>query len=650
MTGPATRARRLRAGDDSGSALAIALVFLMLFGVFVGVVLQFAATGQRTTLVVRDEAMRTYAGGGAIDGAINEVRTTLATGTAAAGASTCFTLPSGQLDNPSAVTVTCQPRAGSGADLGGGSASQPDQAVLALSSVAAEGVLLGPGATLPAQGSVLASRAVTVPATAALTSTGAVRAGSTCAVAGTSSPACTTGSVPGDPGWAAPTAYPPLIGTVPACTGSIVRLQPGTYQSATALQTALTCPAVWLAPGTYNLDFRNAGTHELTVGGSTVVVGGTPSGWTPGTTAAASIPFPTAANPTASACDTTAAGVDLVFGGDSRLNVTGGKVQMCALSTSSTAQHIVARGLTTATPTPGVSTSTAAASSDLQPAGARKWSNADQGAAVDGSPAYVKIPNTGSAPSRLLVGPVSGSLVPSDATAITVTATVAESVGGSGNVTLVAQPGDGSASTAPVMLRDCPLASPCSAGGLVPGQTDSASFTGLTPAKVNGMSFEVVITNPENSPVDAWVDGLTVSVDYTAPLRPTCVLAAPTGACTAGLTATPVVKASAASTVLALHGTVYAPLAWLDLGLTSVPYTVVDRGVVVRHLLSSMTPAAAFNGPLISVPPIGQQPRRVLLVATDGSGQVLARADVTFADGTGVANGSIPRVNEWSVS
>jgi hypothetical protein len=90
------------------------------------------------------------------------------------------------------------------------------------------------------------------------------------------------------------------------------------------------------------------------------------------------------------------------------------------------------------------------------------------------------------------------------------------------------------------MLRDCPAANPCSAGGLVPGQTDSATFTGLTPSKVNGMSFELVVTNPENSPVDAWVDGLTVSGSYTAPLRPTCVLAAPTGACTAGLTATPV--------------------------------------------------------------------------------------------------------------
>ena len=128
------------AGSDTGSALAIALVFLMLFGVFVGVVLQFAATGQRTTLVVRDEAMRTYAGGGALDGAINQVRTTLTTGTAPAGPSTCFTLPSGLLDNPSAVTVTCQPRAGSGADLGGGTASQPDQAVLALSSV---GLMVG---------------------------------------------------------------------------------------------------------------------------------------------------------------------------------------------------------------------------------------------------------------------------------------------------------------------------------------------------------------------------------------------------------------------------------------------------------------------------------------------------------------------------
>ena len=59
---------RLRAAGDDGSALAIALTFLMIFGLIIGVVLQFATTGQRTTLGVREEATNTYAGGAVVPG------------------------------------------------------------------------------------------------------------------------------------------------------------------------------------------------------------------------------------------------------------------------------------------------------------------------------------------------------------------------------------------------------------------------------------------------------------------------------------------------------------------------------------------------------------------------------------------------------
>ena len=52
---------------------------------------------------------------------------------------------------------------------------------------------------------------------------------------------------------------------------------------------------------------------------------------------------------------------------------------------------------------------------------------------------------------------------------------------------------------------------------------------------------------------------------------------------------------------VALHGTVYAPTSSIDLSLTSVTETVVDRGVVVRHLVSTMTPAAGAPA-MISVP------------------------------------------------
>jgi len=640
------RHHRLRASGDDGSALAIALTFLMVFGLIIGVVLQFATTGQRITLSVRDEAMSTYAGGGALDGAINAVRSNLSQGTQAAGASTCFTIPANQLDNPSPVAVTCTPRSGSGTSIGGGTASQPSQAVLTRSANPAEGVVLEAGASVPFQGDVAARSLVSVPAGASLSSTDSVTAGTTCV--GTTSPACTVATAPADPGWSGPdTSSTPLKGAPPACA-ALVTLTPGIYRSAANLQTVLNCAGavVWFQPGTYFFDFTDLVTHELVIGAGDVVVGGAPSGWTPGAPGAAGVPpYPTSASPGASACDTAQQGVDLVFGGDSRLTVQGGgKAQFCALETSATAQHIVLRS-STGSSVASTGASGTAASSEIVVPGARPWSNAAGGAVAGGTSANVKLPNAGDPPSKLLVGPVSATLVPSDATGITVTTTVRESLKGTGDSRLAVRPGNGGATLASVLLRSCP-SSPCAGSAAGPWYLDSTTTTGLTPAQVNGMSFEVIITNPNNSPIEAWIDGVTVTVAFNVPVQAAGGTVTGAAAYTPGsATTTPLLLASGATTVLALHGTVYAPDAVVDLGLTGVPHTVVDRGLVVRHLQLSMTPAGAGGPPLLSIPSLGQQPRRVLLTTSTG-----ARADVTFANAAGTRNGNIPTVLEWSVS
>ena len=206
--------------------LVLALVFLMVFGAWIGIVLQFAAAGQRTTVSIRAEATSTYAGGGALEGAINATRSALSVGTQAAGATTCFTLPVGALDNPTVVTVTCEPLAGSGSPVGGGSASQPDGSVLALSAATTEGVSVAAASVLPTQGDVLANKRITVPAGATLTSSGSVR-GLTCSTAGTVSPACTVAAAgtATDPAWPGPsTAATLLLATLPACGTTVVAL------------------------------------------------------------------------------------------------------------------------------------------------------------------------------------------------------------------------------------------------------------------------------------------------------------------------------------------------------------------------------------------------------------------------------------------
>ncbi|MDQ1621523.1 MAG: hypothetical protein QOE19_4092 [Actinomycetota bacterium] len=668
MTPLGRRLSDVRRSDDSGSALALALVFLMIFGVYIGVVLQFATTGHRTTTAVREEAVNTYAGGGAIDGAVNAVRAATGTGVdpgtaTPPAASPCFTLPAGQLGNPSDIAVTCQPRQGSGGDPPAALQSQPAQAILARSTNAAEGVSLTAG-PFSAQGRVQVKQGLRLTGSATLSSTGAnaaVQAGN--CTGATTSPACvTTTSIPGDPGWAAPTEYPAVQRVLPACTAQnrVVTLSPGTYLDGGDLQVALTCATntgrvIWFKPGTYYFDFRDT-TRELQILSAAVVVGGTPLGWTPNTTLPANVPVPSAANPTRSACDLSAQGVQLVFAGDSRMRVlSGGDIQLCAENTSGTAQHVVLRGLAAQTASlPAAQPTTGAATAATTTGTGANWSNPADGPDVDGNVA-IATATRNTTTRALRVGPFPAGLVPPEATNIAVTVSLTGGMVGPGatNVRLT----NGTTLLTSTPLRTCPAAG-CNDTAL---RTDSVTIAeaGLTAAIANSMYVDVLVSSrdvgtPNGGQTTGAVDGITVSVDFSAPMRPTSGtgVGAPYLPTTQNTTTTPILRTAgpASTTVVALHGTVDAQLAAVDLATTLVPYTVIDRGIAVRHLQSSMTRAAGYTGPLISVPDLPQGPRRVLLLAKDTSSAVLARADVVFANTAGTANGTVPTVTEWSVN
>ncbi len=653
MTHLLTRVARMRSSDDEGSALAIALVFLMIFGVYVGIVLDFSTTGQRSTVTVQDESVATYSADGALEGAINEVARTsnlgVDPGTASPpAASPCFTLPAGELGNPAPVTVQCQPRTGSGATVGG-SADLPDQAVLALSTDPAEGVTLTNTADVTTEGSVLVNRRLTVPNRASVTSSGSIEAG-TCAVTGSATPACTTGPVPGDPSWPAGTTYPAVVTSVPACSTPVVRLDPGTYLSRAALQRVLNCrnTVVWFSPGVYYFDFRDA-TRQLVAGNGDVVVGGTPSGWSPGTTAPGSVPTPSAANPDVSACDVSRQGVEFVFAGDSRL-VTSSRssVQLCSERTGSGAQHVVLRGLAASTAALPVTTPSAGAATRTAQSGTgTRWRRQARGAAVNGQVADVTVPANGS--SRILrIGPFPADLVPAEATNLSVDITATEQLSGPGTVWIRVTDG-GATVLPPQRLRTCP-GSGCSDTSL---QADTVTITDptLSPTLVNRMYVEVQVRSGPGAATAAALDGITVDVNFSAPMLPTSGSGstAPYVSGGGGSTALLTSSGSAANTVLALHGTVYAPLAAVDLRVTSVRYPVVDRGLVVRHLRVQSTSAAGYSGPMVSVPEPTRTPREVILVAEDGAGNRLARARVRFTDPGSPGGRATADVLEWSV-
>ena len=655
MTRVGRRLRVLMSSTESGSVLAIALVFLMLFGLVIGVTLQFAATGQRSGIAVSDEGASTYAGGGALDGAINRLRAAANTsiGTAASGTTTCFTLPAGQLGNAADVTVTCTPRTDSGTTSTNVSANTPANAVLATSSNNGEGVSLSGSANVPIRGNVEVNRRVLVPAGSTLTSTGTIQA-TTCT--GTTSPTCTTPNTAVDPNWTNPTSYPAVVdlGTV-TCQAPLMRLSPGTYLNLSKLQAVLACPntIVWFEPGLYYFDFRDtagaAASHELVADVGDVIVGGAAKGWDPasGTLSPGALPDPSDGSPGLSACDPDAAGVNFVFGNDSRLHVKGGKVQLCALSTANNAQHVVVQGLSTDT---GALNGTAAAKPTA--ASSTTWATPNGALTLgDGQSASATVAN-GGADKTITVGPLTTIAIPADATniiaTVKVTETVTNNVGANrrGLILLTGYAGDGSGSST-ITLRDC-QAVVCNGTSRV----DQVSFPFVTAAQANGASIALTVDNNNSSSnVSDSVDGVVVDFTFQAPLHATSGSNTQAPYSRATPSTTPVLRSSGTDpeAVLALHGTVDAPLAAVDLGLTNVAHTVVDRGMLVRHLETSMTRAIGFPGYLIDLPGIGVLPRQVYLRAVSNTVE-LARADVTFHDVSGTGNGTFVDLNEWFVN
>lgn len=162
-------------------------------------------------------------------------------------------------------------------------------------------------------------------------------------------------------------AYVPALDALPAratlpsrCDGGVVTLQPGYYDDAKALSNltsgnGCTAKVVLLQSGAYYFDFAAGQSRGL--GGKAClsdfpctwridrddvrVVGGEPKRWDP----ASSSPDP----PFPGACDPNLGGVQLVFGGASRLELGGrAHMELCPVASTSTAkQRIAIYGLST---------------------------------------------------------------------------------------------------------------------------------------------------------------------------------------------------------------------------------------------------------------------------------------------------------------
>jgi hypothetical protein len=97
----------LRARDESGQALLLALGFLFFFGVVIAAILYLADASTRSTVNLRDQRDTIYVADGATEAAIQYGRVTPQVG--AFGAVPCMGVPNFSLTmNGKTATVTCE--------------------------------------------------------------------------------------------------------------------------------------------------------------------------------------------------------------------------------------------------------------------------------------------------------------------------------------------------------------------------------------------------------------------------------------------------------------------------------------------------------------------------------------------------------------
>ena len=387
-----------RRSEDRGATLLIVLFLIIGIALVMGVVMTQVQTSVRASVGLRNEASTVYGGDAAAQYAINELRKDTFNG-AANGCNTATTealpnfYPSVNGASGASVAVRCTPDASNaGSGGGGGANSSPGSAILTLGTGTGgeRGIYIHTSntASVKVRGGIFSNSTIFLEGNKSNlqntnTTNSYVYAMGACSSSGTSviisTPAATcnysTNPISAqdrrgmDPGtitghglsFDAPAA-PSANGTVAPATCSaktVFEFQPGLYTNVAALN-ALTNGAgacsgsVWhFNPGVYYFNFTDAIAHQWIVS-SGFLVGGTANVSSPLTVnkianLASGTPYcviPTVGGTTMNA------GVEFVFGGDSRMYVTKGlasanpNVQICA-SNSASGPPIAVYGLKT---------------------------------------------------------------------------------------------------------------------------------------------------------------------------------------------------------------------------------------------------------------------------------------------------------------
>ena len=662
--------RRVRPADDRGALLIIAIIIVTVVALVTGFVLTQGDGSLRATVALRDVARASYAADGAAQVAINDLRTgynvgngepdpwyyTNAVGTGcfgydgAAGSTTPKDtlvlddlIPKHGADTQSVMSaaVVCTPEDATG-DQGSAvpinNGNKPGNAILTLGESGGENGFTfktnGSGAAFRVRGGVWSNSNIFRDNNGNLESTESIRAHTGCTpVAAMVAPIVNCGaSTAPDPNYQsdldiAGTGIPALRTPPASCPNNgSVTLQPGYYDDVTklnALTDTNTDCFIHLTPGSYYFDFHNnSGTtsgvlndplfdadiasgsgNVWLIGGRKTLVAGT---LTSDTTVPGRCVSPID--------DVNANGVQLIFGGDSRMQINANgqasAVEICGsyhanrppiavygqkTGSSPTATVVGPADARTATAVTNVTsnTFTGATVANLSTADGVQATNANlavwardntgPNSAQNGS-----ITMTGFAPvTNLPVGTVlTGARLK----------VAHRSTGNQNKVTFSPNLGPAMAEyTMPARTNlgteDIDLSQRTGWGAFQKAVHDQG-FTGA----------QVLFASALGRNQTAQLDAVRLELTYYVPQLRGQTTAAITDNTVATVGGSPVVQALGNSTTLYIQGTTYTPLSKIDLSLNNIDESVFRFGVIARSLIVFETGSFDYPGAVIELP------------------------------------------------
>lgn len=637
--------------DESGGALILALAFIFVMSIVLTGVLAMSESSVYIGQRVGEQRDLTYAADAGIEAAINHIRNEvdLAVNPDAGLPGECwpsatpFVAPA---TNDVTVEVTCEAEPLSGYDEGGPTtpSNRPGQAILTLSPT--EALHQASNAELRVGGHVHSHAAIEMNSNATMLVRGDIHARGGCAAGATVTEdferVCGPGAAPlADPAYplvdqaGSPLTAPPAREVVPPCSGSTVTLEPGWYDDAAALTDCVGNRVMWFRPGVYYFDFTGP-TKTWTIDNANVtIIGGTYAGSTP--------------NRDDGCLRDAANGVQFVFGGDSRLDVRAGTMDLCASATTDRQQIAIYGVRADAGPGPQNVTLTPATAATT----AGVFDDPANGARVDGAWAVAPLaPGRSTATIRVSsfdpqLDIPEGSTI--DAASLRITHRETSDVSA-----IAAQLSTAGGTQAFQGHNNCNNNRPfCRSETSRTSELDITDWVASDLRRLQDLTVDYTVTanNQDRSTRRAELDGVEITVAYTPPqLRATSGCAAATPYVHGNSATCPILNIDGNHANTAFFGTVYVPRGVVAINLPNASRQGFNRGIVARTARLSVPPSTDGDSPFpeyVTVPEIspgGVNDRAVTLRATCTSTSgalpcptdpVLAETEVTFDSAAG---------------